>query len=121
MNDHKLEVIIGNLLRIGVLLAAAIVFTGGVLYLAQFHGAPVNYKVFIAGGPSTRTIGGILHSARHLQSQGLMQLGLVLLIATPVARVAFAVVGFALEKDHLYAVISFIVLCILAYSIIHIT
>jgi uncharacterized membrane protein len=121
MDDHRLEVIIGNLLRAGVLLAAVIVFAGGVLYLAQNHGKPVSYRAFVAGGNDTRTLSGIARSAMHFQSEGLMQLGLVLLIATPVARVAFAVVGFSLEKDRLYAVVSFIVLAILAYSLLHAT
>jgi uncharacterized membrane protein len=49
----------------------------------------------------------------------LIQLGLLLLIATPVARVAVAIVGFALERDRLYTVISLIVLLILLASLIH--
>jgi uncharacterized membrane protein len=44
-------------------------------------------------------------------------LGLLLLIATPVARVAFSVIGFALEKDWMYVVITLIVLALLIYSL----
>jgi uncharacterized membrane protein len=121
MDDHRLEIIIGNLLRAGVLLAAAVVFAGGALYLAQHHGQPVNYRTFVAGGPDTRTLAGILRSAMHLHSEGIIQFGLLLLIATPVARVALAVVGFALERDRLYALVSLIVLAILAFSLMHAT
>ena len=46
-----------------------------------------------------------------------MQFGLLLLIATPVARVAMAVVGFALERDRLYVVVSLIVLTVLLLSL----
>jgi uncharacterized membrane protein len=119
MDDRRLEIIIGNLLRAGVLLAAAVVFLGGALYLVQHHADRTGYRRFSAGGPAIQSVAGILHSAAHLQSEGLIQLGLLLLIATPVARVALAVVGFALERDRLYAVVSLIVLAILAFSLLH--
>jgi len=119
MDDRRLELIIGNLLRAGVLLAAGVVFVGGVLYLAGHHADPISYRQFSPGGPAIQSVAGILRSAAHLNSQGLIQLGLLLLIATPVARVTLAVVGFALEKDRLYAVVSLIVLAILAFSLLH--
>ena len=90
MNDRRLEGIIGQLLRAGVLLAAAVVVAGGVSYLVQHHSTHVNYRTFAAGGPSVRTFPGIVQSAAHLDSSGLIQFGLLLLIATPVARVAMA-------------------------------
>ncbi len=121
MDDRRLEIIIGNLLRAGVLLAAAVVLAGGALYIAQHQNQPVNYRTFAAGGADTRTLGGITHAALHLESEGLIQFGLLLLIATPIARVALAVVGFALERDRLYALISLIVLAILAFSLMHAT
>jgi uncharacterized membrane protein len=119
MDDRRLEGIIGELLRAGVLLSAAMVTAGGVLYLVQHHADRVSYRVFISGGPAVQTLPGIVLSAARLDSAGLIQLGLLLLIATPVARVAIAVVGFALERDRLYAVVSLIVLLILAASLIH--
>jgi uncharacterized membrane protein len=118
MDDKRLEGIIGQLLRAGVLLSAAIVAAGGLLYLLRNHAARLSFRSFVAGGPETRTVSGIVHSAAHLSSQGLMQLGLVLLILTPIARVAMAVAGFALERDRLYTVVSFIVLLILAFSLL---
>lgn len=121
MDDRRLEALIGNLLRAGVLLAAAVVLAGGILYLAQHHSQPVSYHAFHPGGNDTRTLSGVVQSAMHLQSIGLIQLGLLLLIATPIARVAFAIVGFALERDRLYAIVSSIVLVILIYSLLHAT
>ena len=119
MDDRRLETIIGNLLRAGVLLAAATVFLGGTLYLAQHWADRVSYTHFSAAGDTVKSISGTLKASTHLDSEGLIQLGLLLLIATPVARVALAVVGFALEKDRLYAVVSLIVLIILAFSLLH--
>ncbi|MDE3149664.1 MAG: DUF1634 domain-containing protein, partial [Acidobacteriota bacterium] len=62
MDDRHLENILGNLLRAGVLLAAAIVFAGGVLYLVQHSSNPVAYRTFAAGGPDVRTLSGIVRS-----------------------------------------------------------
>jgi uncharacterized membrane protein len=118
MNDRRLEGIIGQLLRAGVLLAAAVVTAGGVSYLAQHHADPVNYRTFVAGGQSVCTYPGIVESAARLNSEGLIQFGLLLLIATPVARVAIALVSFALERDRLYTVVSLVVLLILVLSLI---
>jgi uncharacterized membrane protein len=121
MNDRRLETIIGRLLQGGVLLAAATVLLGAILYLAGHHAERVNYQTFAAGGPDSCTLDGIVRSATHLESLGIIQFGLLLLIATPVARVGLAIVGFALERDRLYTVVSAIVLLILLASLLHAT
>lgn len=119
MDDRRLEIIIGRLLQTGVLAAAATVLAGGVLYLIQSHSGRVDYRNFAPENPHLLTLSGIVRSAIHFDSLGLIQFGLLLLIATPVARVALAAVGFALERDRLYTVVSLIVLLILAFSLIH--
>jgi uncharacterized membrane protein len=118
MDDKRLESIIGKLLRTGVLLSAAVVGIGGALYLVHYHAARISFRSFVVGGPELRTVSGMIHSAMQLNSEGLMQAGLVLLILTPVARVALAVVGFFLERDRLYTAVSLLVLAILAYSLL---
>ena len=117
MDDRRLEAIIANLLRAGVLLAAAVVFAGGAVYLAGHHADKVDFHGFTGVHFEMHSMRGVVASAAHLNSQALIQLGLLLLIATPVARVALAVVGFWLERDRLYAVISLIVLAILTFSL----
>ncbi len=117
MNDVRLEGFIGNLLRAGVLLAASVVFLGGVAFLVQHHADPAQFSHFAVEGPRLRTLAGIVESAAHLSSLGMIQLGLVLLIATPVARVGLAAAGFFLERDRLYVVVSLIVLAVLIYSL----
>ena len=119
MTDERLEIFIGNLLRLGVLVSAVVVAIGGALYLAQHGHEVVNYQSFRSELPELRNLAGICIAAFHLRSDGIIQLGLVLLIATPVARVALAVIGFYLEHDRLYVVVSLIVLAILAYSMMH--
>ncbi len=119
MTDERLEIFIGNLLRFGVLISALVVAAGGVLYLAQHSHDIVSYRAFHSELPELRTLPGIYSAVLHLRSDAIMQLGLLLLIVTPVARVVLAVVGFYLERDRLYVVVSLIVLAILAYSMIH--
>jgi len=121
MDDRRLETVIGRLLQFGVFLAASVVTAGGALYLVRHYSEPVNYRHFVEAGPSIQTVAGIVHSATHLSGEGLIQLGLVLLILTPVARVVMAIVGFLMEKDRLYTVVSLIVLLVLIFSLVHAT
>jgi uncharacterized membrane protein len=115
--DHELDLSVAAMLRLGVTLAALVVLAGGLLYLRHPFGPTPNYIHFNPGGPSTRTVPGIVRSALHLDPRGIIQLGLLLLIATPVARVGFCVVGFARQRSRLYVAISSIVLAILLYSL----
>ena len=92
------------------------VFAGGCIYLLNEGHSRADYRNF-HGEPSTlRTVEGIAEEAAALHSAGIIQLGLLLLIATPVMRVVLAVFGFALERDHLYTIVSLIVLAVLMYS-----
>jgi uncharacterized membrane protein len=121
MDDRRLESVMGNLLRVGVLLAAGLVTIGALIYLAQHCADHTSFRTFTEESAALRTVPGIAKLAAHGNSSGLIQLGLLLLIATPVARVVFAVIGFALERDRLYVVVSSIVLVILVISLLHAT
>jgi uncharacterized membrane protein len=116
--DQKVEVIIANLLRAGVTLAAATVFAGGLLVLARHGFGPANYQVFAGEPTDLRNWKGILRASLALRGRGIIQLGLLFLIATPVARVAFAAFAFAMERDWLYVSISTFVLIVLLYSLL---
>lgn len=116
--DKRMEVIIGNLLRAGVLLSALIVLFGAVIYLVRHGLSAPDYRVFRGEPSDLRSVGGILRDALALRGRGVIQLGLLVLIATPVARVAFSIFGFAEEKDRLYVAVASMVLLILAYSLI---
>jgi uncharacterized membrane protein len=71
------------------------------------------------GEPSDlRPISGALHSIIHERGRSLIQLGLLLLIATPIARVVFSIVGFAIERDRMYVAFTLIVLAVLLYSLL---
>ena len=117
-NEHGLEMAMGRMLQIGVTIAAVIVLIGGVMYLVQNGGTPRDFQHFHAATPAITTVAGIVASAVHLEPRGIMGLGILLLIATPVCRVIFGVVGFALLRDKLYTVVSLIVLGVLVFSFV---
>jgi uncharacterized membrane protein len=116
-DDQRVEEIIGNLLRYGVLLAAAVVLAGAAIYLARNGGAHPDYRIFKGEPSDLRHVRGILADVRSLRGRGIIQLGLLLLIATPVARVAFSIAAFAMQRDRMYVVITLVVFLILLYSL----
>ena len=109
---------VGNLLRAGVTLSAFVVSVGALIYLARHGRSPADYSVFRGEPEDLRSLSGIIRDAMHFHGRGIIQLGLVLLIATPVARVAFALWGFAAEKDRMYVAFTAIVLAVLLYSLL---
>jgi uncharacterized membrane protein len=116
-NDERLVRIIGSLLRAGVLLSGALVVAGGIIYLVR-HGSELpHYRTFAAEPSDLRTISGIVACAFSIRGRCIIQLGLLFLIATPVVRVAFSAVAFALERDWLYVAVTSIVLAVLLFSL----
>ena len=116
-NDQRIEVVIGTLLRTGVLIAASVVVLGAVLYLARHGREAVQYRSFSGEPKNLESFSGIMHGTLELSGRAMIQFGLLLLIATPVARVAFSAVAFAIEGDFLYVWITLIVLAVLLYSL----
>jgi len=115
--DQRMDQIMAVLLRTGVLLAAGLVFIGGIIFLVRHPQPTTNYRVFQGEPDELRTISGILREAGQLRGRGLIQLGLLLLIATPVARVLFSVFAFLYERDRTYVAVTILVLSLLAYSL----
>jgi uncharacterized membrane protein len=115
--DKRFEMLLGTLLRVGVVLAAAVVFAGGVLYLVQYRGQAPQYGVFHGEPTDIRYASDVLRDAFSWHGRGLIQFGLLLLIATPIARVAMSVVEFAIKRDWLYVATTLIVLGVLIYSL----
>jgi uncharacterized membrane protein len=114
--DKDLEIIMGNLLRFGVLLAAIIVGAGAFVYLQQHSFDKSQYTPF-TGEPERLTgYKRIWQTAFQGRGRSIIQLGLLFLIATPVARIVFSIVGFVLEKDVLYTIITCIVLAVVLYG-----
>jgi uncharacterized membrane protein len=117
-DDQRIEIIIGNLLRGGVLLSASVVALGGVIYLVRHGHAIASYRAFHGDASPLRSVGGIVHGLMHGSAGAIIQLGLLLLIGTPIARVVFSALAFARERDYLYVAFTLTVLAVLLYSLL---
>ena len=116
-SDEQVEKIVGSLLRSGVIAAGIVVLAGGIIYLIRYGANLPDYSIFQGVPAEFSSVEGIIKAAFALRSRGLIQLGLLLLIATPVARVAFSIFAFALQRDRIYIVVTLIVLGVLIYSL----
>lgn len=116
-DDHAVELAVGTLLRWGVMLAAAVTAFGGVILLWQ-DGATIPTLGRFVGEPGTHTeLPAIVRAASGGDGAAIVQFGVLLLIATPIARVAFTLIAFLRQRDHFYTLVTAIVLGILAYSL----
>ena len=118
VSDKRMQNVIGMLLRVGVLAAAAVALAGGIWHLAARGAQSVSYSSF-AGEPSyLRNIGEIFRAAFSLKSDAVIQLGILLLISVPILRVAVSIAAFALERDWIYVVVTAVVLAVLLFSLL---
>lgn len=116
MTPERFRVVISRILIIGVSLSA-------VLLAAGFLGSlVVGWEGSLAGAAPgtdpTTDFGALIGELLAIRPIGLAQAGLIVLIATPVIRVAASVVAFTLEGDRLYAAITLVVLAILLTSLV---
>lgn len=118
LSDHAVEQLIGRLLQIGVAVSALVILLGGILVLMH-HGAEIPVYTPFRGEPAAiRTLAGIVQGTIALDPRSIVQFGLILLISTPILRVAFTLVAFVIQKDRLYILVTSIVLVLLLYSLI---
>jgi uncharacterized membrane protein len=117
-DDARMEVVMGRLLQVGVSLAAAVVLVGGVMYAAAHAGGESNYRVFVARPVELRHPAGLLKGIAQGDAAAIIDLGILLLVATPICRVIFAVVAFAIERDRMYVAISLTVLAVLIFGML---
>ena len=117
--DKDIQKMMGNILRYGVMSAAICVIAGGIIFLMGQGQHTPEYHHFLGARPQLRGLSGILTGVRHLDGDAIIQLGVALLIATPITRVFFSIFAFALEKDFLYVSISILVLSIILFSMLN--
>ena len=115
-DDRRMEIIMGRLLQVGVLLASFVMLIGGILYVRQHHAGIPDYKVFKSEPQELRHIGGVMRGVVAGDPAAFIQLAVLLLIATPVARVVFALIAFGMERDKLYVGVSALVLAVLLFG-----
>lgn len=114
--EQQLEAWLSKILQVGVLIASTVVLLGGILYLIRHGNEPADYRIF-HGEPSDLCFPtGIVKAAWRGSSRGIIQFGLLLLIATPIARVAISLSAFLRMRDFNYVAIALLVLISLIYS-----
>ena len=112
-SDYDVEQVIGRLLQAGVILASIVVIFGATLLLVRHGAEATTFSVFRGGSSQLRSVRAVIVGALHGDPRAIVQLGLVLLIATPVARVALTLAAFAAQRDRLYVAMTALVLVLL--------
>lgn len=119
LGDKDIYAVIGNILRWGVYLSMSVVLVGGIIYLVR-HGHEQNAFIgahFIERDDNLLAlIRTSIHGVLQIRGAQIITLGILLLIATPIARVVFSFFAFSVEKDKMYMVFTLIVLFIMAFS-----
>ncbi|MDZ8227478.1 MULTISPECIES: DUF1634 domain-containing protein [unclassified Nostoc] len=124
-SEQQLEYLLSNLMRYGVLIASAVVLLGGILYLIHHGAEPAGYH-FFQGEPSefrspTGVVKAVLSSSDAyggLRLRAIIQLGLLLLIATPIVRVFISLLTFLFQREFIYVIVTLLVMTSLIYSLI---
>lgn len=104
---------LANVMVAGVCVSAVLCGLGLMIALGR-DDPRVPLKPFAGVAEGLASPSGVIAAARKLEPAGLMALGVLVLIATPVIRVGFALAGFILERDRVYIVVTSIVLALLA-------
>jgi uncharacterized membrane protein len=115
--DLKMDLLISNVLRFGLIAASSLMIVGAFVTFRHFTGPNPHLEHFNVEPENLRTIGGIFRLAKSGNGVGIMQLAVLILMATPFLRVACAALGFASQRDWKYVVISLIVLLALLYGL----
>lgn len=116
-SEKQLEYLLSNLLKYGVLTASSIVLFGGILYLIHHGSEPAEYQVFLGTPSEFRSPTGVVTAILAGSRRGIIQLGLLILIAIPILRVIISFFTFLLQRNFVYVIITSLVLISLTYSI----
>lgn len=117
INDKDIQVVLGTLLRAGVIISMSIVLIGGIVFLIHNKGIITDYKVFKPELSKFSSIAAIFRGLSTFHGDAIVQFGILMLIFTPIARIVFAIFSFFLERDYLYVLIGFIILAIITISL----
>jgi uncharacterized membrane protein len=114
-DQHPVETAVSLVLRVGVILSAAIIVFGLILLAAKNNRA-AGMRID-AAIPYPRTLSAVLSGVLSLDPASVLVLGALALIATPFSRVAISIVAFAQRRDWLYVIITSVVMAILIAGI----
>ena len=114
VKDKDIQILVGQLLRYGVFTASGIVLFAGLYFIYRYGSSHISDYQNFAPNPEK-----IISSVTAWNAESFINLGMLVLIATPILRVVFSLIAFALEKDKLYVIITSIVLSVILFNIIY--
>jgi uncharacterized membrane protein len=117
---RRVELLISNLLRAGVLGSLALIVVGTVLSFVhhpEYFTSPADLSRLVQPGAAfPHSLGDVLEGIRLLHGQAIVTAGLLLLIITPVVRVAVSIFAFIYQSDRVFTFITAVVLSLLVLS-----
>lgn len=122
--ERDMELFLGKFLRFGVMLSCTVTLLGGLFYICQKKGVLPDYSPtsddlpFPGVKEELRSFSSIWQGILELDGASIIQFGVIILIATPVLRVAISAIAFLIEKDYMYVVITLIVLGIILMNML---
>jgi uncharacterized membrane protein len=119
---RKVELLISNLLRIGVISSLLVVVAGLVISFVHhpgyLHSQAQMRQVISTGHPTWHSLTELWAGLLDFRGEAIIMAGLLLLIATPVMRVAVSIVAFIVERDVIFVVVTTFVLAMLILSFV---
>jgi uncharacterized membrane protein len=119
---RRVELAISTLLRIGVLASLLIVLVGTVVTFVHHPHYLTSRRDLVRltrpGAEFPHSVPSVIHGLGHSQGRAIVMTGLLLLIATPVLRVAISVLAFVYQRDRTFVVITSVVLALLLASFV---
>jgi uncharacterized membrane protein len=116
------EIVISTLLRVGVIVSLFVILAGLALSLIHhpkyLHSRDALKEILSPQRPAWHTLKGLASGLREFRGEAIIMLGLLLLIATPVLRVAVSIVAFFFERDWTFVAITAFVLAMLILSFV---
>ena len=119
---RRVELLISNLLRIGVSVSLVFMIVGTIVsfirHLEYLSSAAELQRLTQPGAAFPHTLPEVVAGVRDLRGRAIVTLGLLLLIATPVVRVAVSIFAFIHQRDRIFTLVTIVVLCLLLLSFV---
>lgn len=117
LGDKDVQLILGTLLRVGVLVSTGVVLIGGIIFMSTQTNQLVSFEDFKPEEAKFSSVAEIISGLKTFDGLAIIQFGVLLLIFTPIARVVFSIFSFLMEKDYMYVLIGLIVLGVIITSL----